>query len=168
MDITCGIPSITLEGTRADWERVLKRLDRLYDLGDKPSAWANMLRPILSRFVSAFDRTPDVEFWKHIVYRDQPMCGQDEMSGWLTAFCVWSHQGIWKAGPLEPLLAFSKVPKNAVKRPLKRSQLPTTKKNISKNAKSGDDRKTEDRRATGSVLSMRSARKSGWTCSVSS
>lgn len=160
MDITCGIPSITLEGTRADWERVLKRLDRLYDLGDEPSAWANMLRPILSRFVSAFDRTPDVEFWKHIVYRDQPMCGQDEMSGWLTAFCVWSHQGVWKAGPLEPLLAFSKVPKNAVKRPLKRSQLATAKKTTSKAAKSEDDRKT-DRRATGSVLSMRSARKSG-------
>ncbi|OJT14294.1 hypothetical protein TRAPUB_9154 [Trametes pubescens] len=132
MCITCGIPSITLEGTRDDWERVLKRIDRLYDLGDEPSAWANMLRPILGRFVSAFDTEPDVEFWKHVVYRDQPMCGRDDMSGWLTAFCVWSHEGTWKAGPLEPLLA------------------------ISKGVQSGDDRKAEEGRATGSVLSLRS------------
>lgn len=139
MCITCGIPSITLEGTRDDWERVLKRIDRLYDLGDEPSAWANMLRPILGRFVSAFDGEPDVEFWKHVVYRDQPMCGRDDMSGWLTAFCVWSHEGTWKAGPLEPLLA------------------------ISKGVQSGDDRKAEEGRATGSVLSLRSPRKLGWT-----
>ncbi|KAI0642717.1 hypothetical protein C8Q79DRAFT_916812 [Trametes meyenii] len=100
MDITCGIPTVTLEGNKSDWERILKRLDRLYELGDEPSVWAEMLRPILRRFVSALDGERDLEFWKHIVYRDQSMCGQDDLSGWLTAFCVWKHDGTWNAGPL--------------------------------------------------------------------
>lgn len=105
MGITCGIPTVTLEGTKADWERIVKRLDRLYELGDEPSAWANMLYPILRRFVSAFDGKPDTAFWKHVVYRQEEYCGQDDLNGWLTAFCVWTNAGKWKAGPLEPLLA---------------------------------------------------------------
>ncbi|KAI0631164.1 hypothetical protein C8Q77DRAFT_190237 [Trametes polyzona] len=103
--ILCGIPSVTLEGTKADWQSILRRIERLYELGDEPSAWANMLRPILRRFVRAFDGEPDVEFWKHVIHRQRQMCGQDDMSGWLTAFCVWSPQGKWNGGPLTPLLA---------------------------------------------------------------
>ncbi|KAL1949116.1 hypothetical protein VTO73DRAFT_10922 [Trametes versicolor] len=105
MGITCGIPTVTLEGTKADWERIVKRLERLYELGDEPSAWANMLYPILRRFVSAFDGKPDTAFWKHVVYRQEEYCGQDDLNGWLTAFCVWTNEGTWKAGPLDPLLA---------------------------------------------------------------
>lgn len=105
MGITCGIPTVTLEGTKADWERIVKRLERLYELGDEPSAWANMLYPILRRFVSAFDGKPDTAFWKHVVYRQEEYCGQDDLNGWLTAFCVWTNKGTWKAGPLDPLLA---------------------------------------------------------------
>ncbi|EIW55108.1 uncharacterized protein TRAVEDRAFT_172771 [Trametes versicolor FP-101664 SS1] len=105
MGITCGIPTVTLEGTKADWERIVKRLERLYELGDEPSAWANMLYPILRRFVSAFDGKPDTAFWKHVVYRQEEYCGQDDLNGWLTAFCVWTKEGTWKAGPLDPLLA---------------------------------------------------------------
>ncbi|OJT14292.1 hypothetical protein TRAPUB_9152 [Trametes pubescens] len=100
VDITCGIPTVTLEGTKADWQRIVKRLERLYELGDEPTAWAKMLYPILRRFVSAFDGRPDTEFWKQVVYRQQAYCGQDDLNGWLTAFCVWTSEGKWKAGPL--------------------------------------------------------------------
>ncbi|EIW55111.1 uncharacterized protein TRAVEDRAFT_51237 [Trametes versicolor FP-101664 SS1] len=108
--ITCGIPSVTLEGTKADWQRILKRLERLHDLGDEPSTWATMLYPILSRFVSAFDGNPDTEFWKHMVYRSSRGCGTDSLDGWLTAFCVWTKKGQWKARPLAPLLATPRPP----------------------------------------------------------
>ncbi|KAL1949119.1 hypothetical protein VTO73DRAFT_10925 [Trametes versicolor] len=110
MRITCGIPSVTLEGTRADWQRIVKRLERLYELGDEPTAWANMLHPILRRFVSAFDGKPDTEFWKHVVYRNSSRCGVVSLSGWLTAFCVWTKEGKWGAGPLAPLLATPRSP----------------------------------------------------------
>ncbi|KAI0654377.1 hypothetical protein C8Q70DRAFT_1058473 [Cubamyces menziesii] len=98
--LRCGLPTVTLDGTKADWQRMLDRLDRLYEFGDEPSAWANMLRPILHRFISAFDSQVDTAFWQHIVYRQKVMSGEDNISGWITAFCVWDNSGRWKAGPL--------------------------------------------------------------------
>ncbi|KAI0370483.1 hypothetical protein BV20DRAFT_943774 [Pilatotrama ljubarskyi] len=92
----CGIPSVTLEGTKADWQCILDRLDRLHELGDEPSIWAGMLRPILRRFVSAFDGEPDVTFWSHVVHWLHVGCGEAAISGWLTAFCVWSAKGKWQ------------------------------------------------------------------------
>ncbi|CDO71951.1 hypothetical protein BN946_scf184940.g98, partial [Trametes cinnabarina] len=105
--IICGIPTITLLGTQSDWLSLLRRLDRLPTLGPEPAAWARMLRPVLRRFVEVFDNPeqPDLEFWRSVVYRRQEMCGQDDLSGWLTAFCVWNHNGVWKAGRLPDLPA---------------------------------------------------------------
>ncbi|KAI0703656.1 hypothetical protein C8T65DRAFT_696695 [Cerioporus squamosus] len=88
MGETCGIPSVTLEGERSDWVDIYRRLDRLYELGDEPSVWAEMLRPILRRFICAFDGDPDVKFWD-----TSPI---DDLSGWLTAFCVWNNKGVWQ------------------------------------------------------------------------
>ncbi|KAI0325948.1 hypothetical protein GY45DRAFT_1329621 [Cubamyces sp. BRFM 1775] len=98
--ITCGFPSVTLEGTKEDWQRLLYRTHRLYEFGDQPAVWAEMLRPILSRFVAAFDGNPGVPFWKHAVHRIEEYCGQDDLTGWITAFCVWTTKGEWKAGAL--------------------------------------------------------------------
>ncbi|TBU28382.1 hypothetical protein BD311DRAFT_788551 [Dichomitus squalens] len=69
--ITCGIPSVTLEGEKADWERLYKRLDR------------------------AFDGKPDIPFWEHVVSQNNRICGLDLLSGWITAFCVWDQDGKW-------------------------------------------------------------------------
>lgn len=93
MGVICGIPSVTLLGDKADWLRLLARLDRLPELGDEPAQWASMLRPILSRFASAFDGSPDVEFWSHVVSWDNRLCGQNLLSGWITAFCMWDCDG---------------------------------------------------------------------------
>ena len=98
--IICGIPSVTLLGEKADWERLYRRLDRLPELGDEPATWAGMLRPILRRFVSAFDGTPDRTFWGHVVRCSREVCGQDDFTGWLTAFCVWSPTGKWLPLPI--------------------------------------------------------------------
>lgn len=94
MSIACGIPSVTLEGEKSDWEDIYRRLSRLSELGDEPAVWAGMLRPIIRRFISAFDGEPDVAFWNHVADLDA-CCGQDDWSGWITAFCVWSPKGKW-------------------------------------------------------------------------
>ena len=80
-------------GEKADWLRILARLDRLPELGDEPAQWAKMLLPILTRFVSAFDGAPDIKFWTHVVNRDDRLCGTDFLSGWVTAFCMWDCDG---------------------------------------------------------------------------
>ena len=59
-----------------------------------------MLRPILRRFITAFDGEPDASFWKHIMYRADELCGKDDLSGWITGFCVWSNKGQWRGGAL--------------------------------------------------------------------
>ncbi|RPD59688.1 hypothetical protein L227DRAFT_576102 [Lentinus tigrinus ALCF2SS1-6] len=107
IDITCGIPTVTLDGEKSDWEEIHRRLSRLSELGDEPAVWADMLRPIIRRFVSAFDGEPDVEFWSRVAHWDE-CCGQDDWSGWITAFCVWSSQGKW----LPPTPAAESISRN--------------------------------------------------------
>ena len=34
------------------------------------------------------------------MYRCDHICGQDDFSGWITAFCAWSNKGVWKGGSL--------------------------------------------------------------------
>lgn len=55
MRTRCGIPSVTLEGTQADWQLILDRVDKIPEFGAEPAEWATMLRVILIRFVRAFD-----------------------------------------------------------------------------------------------------------------
>jgi len=100
MMLMCGIPSVTLEGEKSDWERLLTRLDKLDSFGEEPKAWAAMLRPILTRFVRAFDGEPDVDFWSRVCHYHHQGSGQTYLSGWITAFCAWSSEGKWQGPPL--------------------------------------------------------------------
>lgn len=95
--IVCGIPSITLEGTQKDWLSIFSRLDKLEEFGVEPTFWAALLRPILSKFVQAFDGEVDAAFWKTMVDRHD-ICGGTIISGWITAFGIWSDKGQWR-GP---------------------------------------------------------------------
>ncbi|KAF9481143.1 hypothetical protein BDN70DRAFT_912402 [Pholiota conissans] len=88
MMLSCGIPSVILEGEKSDWEKLLSRIDKLREFGMEPEAWAFLLRPILSRFVNAFDGNHDIERGS----------GMNHLSGWITAFCVWNSKGTWR-GP---------------------------------------------------------------------
>ncbi|KDR72968.1 hypothetical protein GALMADRAFT_142669 [Galerina marginata CBS 339.88] len=96
--LLCGIPSVTLEGEKEDWEKLLARLDKLSDFGAEPAAWAKLLRPILSRFVNAFEGEPDIDFWGRVCHFHFGGSGPSYLSGWITAFCVWNSQGKWQ-GP---------------------------------------------------------------------
>lgn len=88
--IACGIPSVKLQGTVADWRRVLEKTKQLeqYGLGK----WVGELRPILMEFIKAAEGTPNQSFWKNIVKRQNTerlkggVCSPDkptELDGWL-------------------------------------------------------------------------------------
>ncbi|KAF9484824.1 hypothetical protein BDN70DRAFT_849120 [Pholiota conissans] len=98
--LQCGIPSVTLEGEKSDWERLLLRIDKLKDFGPEPEIWASLLHPILSRFVTAFDGNPDVEFWNRVCHYKSHGSGETVLTGWITAFCVWDSRGVWMGPPL--------------------------------------------------------------------
>lgn len=93
--IMCGIPSVTLLGTKQDYEEILRRLDKLAHYGKEPEASADLLRPVLRCFVRSFDEPahPDVRgFWGRICDLHSGS-GFDYYSGWITAFCFWNGQG---------------------------------------------------------------------------
>ena len=96
----CGIPSVTLEGTRSDWEDLLDRILKLASFGNEPAQWARLLIPILTRFVEAFDGKPDVPFWGRVVNIYNMGSGPTYLSGWITAFCAWGSEGKWMGGSL--------------------------------------------------------------------
>jgi len=95
----CGLPSVTLEGSRADWEKLLKKLERLVDFGADPLAYSQQLRPILSRFVKTFDSPDDPEirtFWNSIMHAEpNRSCGAPpySLNGWLMGFFYWDSVG---------------------------------------------------------------------------
>lgn len=100
--VICGIPSITLLGTKQDWKRLLRKIDRLQDFGMDPKAYANRLRPILSRFVQTFDSpstTETKDFWNQMVQAKvkHGSCGQPPtqyiVSGWILGFFYWDATG---------------------------------------------------------------------------
>jgi len=91
--MTCGIPSVTILGTKADWEDILCRIDRLASFGDEPGQWALRLRLIVQRFIGAFGGERDVDFWQHICDNSGGGSFAPRYSGWITAFCWWDTQG---------------------------------------------------------------------------
>ncbi|KAK5112704.1 hypothetical protein LTR85_011215 [Meristemomyces frigidus] len=94
--ITCGLPSVTLLGEKADYELILARLDKLRSYGDEPTLFADLLAPIVKRFILSFDE-PDgaevVDFWNHILTSWNMGSGADFYSGWITAFIFWDEDG---------------------------------------------------------------------------
>ncbi|EFY94522.1 DUF4419 domain protein [Metarhizium robertsii] len=98
--ITCGIPSVTLLGTRSDWNKLYKKLDHLADFGTEPAQFASNLKPIIKKFIQTWDESdsPEVKaFWNQIVTKTQDGGGCDGsgaiVSGWITGFIHWTSEG---------------------------------------------------------------------------
>lgn len=96
MSLLCGIPTVTLLGEREDWAHMLAKLDKIPQLGKEPTRFAELLRPVLQRFVASFDNptSPEVlDFWSKCADRSSGGSGPDYFSGWITAFCFWDEDG---------------------------------------------------------------------------
>ncbi|KAJ7206406.1 hypothetical protein GGX14DRAFT_457715 [Mycena pura] len=94
-----GIPRITLEGLRTDWELILHKLEKLKEYGIPAIAWYHLLHPVVSQITDAFynpnDNAPIREFWSRVVH-GVGFGGRDpNLSGWITAFCFFSCDGQW-------------------------------------------------------------------------
>jgi hypothetical protein len=94
--LMCGIPTVTLLGERADYEDILKRLEKLPELGPEASTFADLLRPVLRNFIATFDpeqSTVSHDFWSKIAHHLGGGSGPSYLGGWLTAFCFWNDKG---------------------------------------------------------------------------
>lgn len=99
----CGIPTITLEGTPEDWQKVREKARGLSKYGLE--RWANELDPILAEFVKASEGKPNQAFWENMVMKDRvkkfkskKVCGglydineTTHLDGWFLKFFPNEH-----------------------------------------------------------------------------
>jgi hypothetical protein len=80
MRCVCGIPSITLIGTREDWERIRARVEVLgtYDL----EWWVSRLRPILDLIIETVSGRPGRQFWRAI-YKPKHVYATTMVTRWI-------------------------------------------------------------------------------------
>ncbi|KAJ4026630.1 hypothetical protein NW752_001581 [Fusarium irregulare] len=67
--LTCGLPSVTLLGEATDYEDILSRLDKLEKMGEEPTRFAELLRPVVRKMILSFEQpaNPDIKnFWNSI------------------------------------------------------------------------------------------------------
>ena len=78
----CGIPSVTLFGTVADWQSIRARVATLacYDL----DWWVERLLPICDALIASSRGEPPLPFWQAIV-APKKVYGGPEVKGWLAS-----------------------------------------------------------------------------------
>jgi hypothetical protein len=110
--LLCGIPRVTLDGEKADWEKILARLEKLKGYGLQTIAWYHLLSPVIVQFIKAFDAPHDaknLDFWRRVVHYESEGSGSTYLGGWITAFCVFDAKGRWLGKKIV-------VPKLSIKR----------------------------------------------------
>ncbi|KAL6799800.1 hypothetical protein J3E68DRAFT_396678 [Trichoderma sp. SZMC 28012] len=95
----CSFPSVTLLGTRDDWEKLECRVDKLDEYGNECENWARLLRPIMGYMKRTFDEPDSKEikdFWLDAAWETghSEMSGEpSKISGWITAFAYFKKSG---------------------------------------------------------------------------
>ena len=79
----CGIPEVFVEGTKEDYQKILKKLDEIstFDL----EWWTDKLKDILNQIIKSFDGSIDLDFWKSL-YKIGGGSGGPFVDGWLISF----------------------------------------------------------------------------------
>lgn len=85
----CGIPSVTLTGTAADWVKLRDRFRVLaeFDL----QWWAKRVETVLGQFIETANGRPDRRFWQSI-YKPKSAYGGERITGWLPALFPYLEQ----------------------------------------------------------------------------
>jgi hypothetical protein len=108
----CGIPTVTLEGEKQDYEMILKRLHKLCEYGEEAADFSALLKPVIQGFIDTFsspDSDSTKEFWAQICAVDRGS-GFHYYSGWITAFCFWNTEGKRQVWDAESQVSKSRIP----------------------------------------------------------
>ncbi|KAJ7493372.1 hypothetical protein B0H11DRAFT_960662 [Mycena galericulata] len=110
----CGIPRVTLEGERSDWVNILSRLEKLKEYGLETIAWYHLLRPVIARFLAAFDEPTsphNVDFWQRVAHYEPGGSGMGNYyTGWIVAFTPFNKEGHWIGHTLNKKAVSSAAP----------------------------------------------------------
>ncbi|GAB3016057.1 DUF4419 domain-containing protein [Niabella terrae] len=119
--VGCGIPSITLEGSPADWKSVLARTQSLkkYDLG----WWTDELEPILQEFINAAEKKVNIHFWQQMFKYHEAggFYKSKSIDGWIVKFFPYDRDG--RCNNLDSLSGSWNLPPEICKVDLKHQKL---------------------------------------------
>ncbi|MCC8424194.1 DUF4419 domain-containing protein [Mucilaginibacter sp. UR6-11] len=89
----CGIPQVTLEGTPADWQKVLDKTEALRKY--KLDWWVDKMEPVLKKIVKASKGKKDKEFWQTMFkYHTIKRYGASTIiDGWIVKFFPYDKAG---------------------------------------------------------------------------
>jgi len=87
----CGIPSVTLEGTTADWELLARKVGMLHESNLEISWWTKHLLPLCEHFVRASRGDADRNHWNDLCKLIERY-GVDDLNGWLLKFIPYIRQ----------------------------------------------------------------------------
>lgn len=96
--VKCGLPSVTLYGTPADWERLIILTKRLLEFDNEEkliAQWLNFLAPVLDNFLrTAQGDTSDElkSWWNRICHIKSGGSGPSYLAGWITSFCFFDYR----------------------------------------------------------------------------
>ncbi len=81
-NVGCGIPKVSISGTRQDWELIRSRVSGFSKMFTRLEKHFIQIEQIVDSIIKSFDN-PDKGFWKQI-FRSNP-CGQGKnIDGWIT------------------------------------------------------------------------------------
>eukprot|EP00588_Corethron_pennatum_P029888 CAMPEP_0194323104 /NCGR_PEP_ID=MMETSP0171-20130528/23982_1 /TAXON_ID=218684 /ORGANISM="Corethron pennatum, Strain L29A3" /LENGTH=464 /DNA_ID=CAMNT_0039081611 /DNA_START=133 /DNA_END=1527 /DNA_ORIENTATION=+ len=126
--LCCGLPSVTLLGVREDWVKLRSKIDGLLDFNlpaGHMAEWHKLLAPIADQLIASFDGKPDLDFWDTVCSHHGGGSGPSYLSGWITAFAVFSANGYWQGNTEDagsvvsyPMIETSNIPVGVVSVPL--------------------------------------------------
>jgi len=97
--LMCGLTNVTLEGSEEDWVNLYFRMEQLVKFDNKSQhmqKWSALLKPILEQFIMARQGKPDLDFWKNVCSHHSNGSGSSYVSGWITAFTVFTEEGDYR------------------------------------------------------------------------
>eukprot|EP00752_Nemacystus_decipiens_P007638 g6827.t1 len=103
MMLKCGIPSVTLMGTVADWKLLREKIERLLEFevdgnpeGKVMEIWVGYLRKVCDGFVESAEHpgSPEtLDFWDKVLSHVSHGSGMDYITGWVSAFTCFDEKG---------------------------------------------------------------------------
>lgn len=91
--VGCGLPKITIEGSTADWEKVLLKTQFISKY--KLKWWTSKLEPILMEIISATKGNFNKKFWMRMVkdHTEATYGNPGSIDGWIVKFFPYGRDG---------------------------------------------------------------------------
>lgn len=86
----CGIPAVRLEGTPADWKKVLTTSAALSEVMPALKGYWDNLLPVLTNLTLAADGKVDLDFWRSM-YKINSQSGSENVNGWFVNLFAYIH-----------------------------------------------------------------------------